>query len=129
MNINNNDDDNDDSNDTVFNFSRKTDLTDSIDYRKDSKNNISNLTNLLADDKHLSDTDPGPTCAQNDFKTDTAVLSQEETLEEVSCLSVRLSALPRPGARLDLTRRPTGSAPDRARPRPGWLSVCSSTAA
>ncbi|ODH12770.1 hypothetical protein ACO22_07933, partial [Paracoccidioides brasiliensis] len=55
MNVNNNDDNNNDSNDIVFNFSRKTDLTDSIDYRKDSKNDVSNLTNLLADDKHLSE--------------------------------------------------------------------------
>ncbi|KGY14489.1 hypothetical protein PABG_12652 [Paracoccidioides brasiliensis Pb03] len=55
MNVNSSDDDDDDddSNDTVFNFSRKTDLTDSINYRKDSSNNVSNLTNLLADDKHL----------------------------------------------------------------------------
>ncbi|KAK2796019.1 hypothetical protein FQN50_009639, partial [Emmonsiellopsis sp. PD_5] len=50
MNIN--DSNNDDSDDTAFNFSGETDLMDPANYRKDVKNDISNLTDLLMNNKH-----------------------------------------------------------------------------
>ncbi|OAT02934.1 uncharacterized protein BDCG_17839 [Blastomyces dermatitidis ER-3] len=55
MNVNDNDDDNDDSDGIASDSSREINLTDSANYRKDSKNDISNLTDLLTGDKHLSE--------------------------------------------------------------------------
>ncbi|KKZ66482.1 hypothetical protein EMCG_07786 [[Emmonsia] crescens] len=45
----------DDSDDTAFNFSEETDLMNTADYREDSKNDISDLTDLLTGNEHLSE--------------------------------------------------------------------------
>lgn len=55
MNVDNNNSDSDDSDDIVSDFSEEINLTDSVDYQKDSKNDISDLTDLMADDKYLSE--------------------------------------------------------------------------
>ncbi|KAL2372712.1 hypothetical protein RJZ57_002838 [Blastomyces gilchristii] len=55
MDVDDDDGKDDDSDGTASDSSGETDLTDSVDYRKDSKNDISNLTDLLTGDEHLSE--------------------------------------------------------------------------
>ncbi|KAL2368264.1 hypothetical protein RJZ57_007359 [Blastomyces gilchristii] len=55
MDMDDNDDNNDDSDSMASASSRETNLMNSANYRKDSKNDTSNLTGLLTGDKHLSE--------------------------------------------------------------------------
>ncbi|OAT14320.1 hypothetical protein BDBG_17996 [Blastomyces gilchristii SLH14081] len=65
MDMDDNDDDNDDSDSMASASSRETNLMNSANYRKDSKNDTSNLTGLLTGDKHLSEF---CTCIKLDLK-------------------------------------------------------------
>ncbi|KAL2375977.1 hypothetical protein RJZ90_007801, partial [Blastomyces dermatitidis] len=55
MDVNDDDGDDDDSDGMASDSSGETDLTDSADYEEDSKNDVRDLADLLAGDKHLSE--------------------------------------------------------------------------